>query len=170
MKKYLVVFLALCFAIVCAEDKKVEVKKEEVKKVEVVAPVLTQADWAKANDKAKALGDEGKFLESADAYLAVGEIAIKVKDGYEESRLGWSFNNAAYMIIKQHQKDRTGDLNKAKLYLEKGMDLDKVSEDCSRCLESNMGYVEFWLGTKRVVAPKAFTTPEIKKEVTPVKK
>ena len=154
MKKVFVMMMILCFT--CSVFA--QVAKEAVKPAEKV--VLTQADWVKANDEAKLLCSEAKYLEASDKYIAAGKIAKEVLDGYADVRWAWVLNNAAYMIILEHKKDNKVSLSKALEYLTEAKTIEKIDKDCVRCVESNLAYVEYF-NSKPV---------EVKKEVTVEKK
>lgn len=166
MKKivFAILVLFLLATIGITADKAVEVKADVKKEVVAEKKVLTESDWKSIRETATSLDNEGKFEEACTAYLQYIELGEQVKNDYSISRKGWGYNNAAYCIIKMHKQDRKVDLNRAKVLLDKGLELE-VGDECAKCMDSNMAYVNFWLGTKTEVKKEMkIVTPEAKKD------
>jgi len=99
-------------------------------------------NWREAKAAAEKLDNEGKFVEALQYYL---EYARQAEGLGDRELVAWGKNNAAYMIIKRHKLDGTVDLAPAKKLLEEAMAIDAASEDCKKCLEMNLEYVNLFL-------------------------
>ena len=157
MKKLFLVFLLFVVAMVFTSCT----KKEEAKSIDkdiVLQSILApkQVDWEISNMKAKKLDSEGLYLESAQQYLMTCSIARAIKDGYTDSRSAWALNNAAYMVIKYHKKFNTWDLSNAEKWLLEAGSIEKASEECIKCIESNMAYIR----DQKLKLPVKVVTPE----------
>lgn len=99
-------------------------------------------NWRAAKATAEKYDNEGKYVEALQYYL---EYARQAEGLNSPELVAWGKNNAAYMIIKRHKLDSSIDLAPAKKLLEEGMAIDKATEDCKKCLETNMEYVKLFL-------------------------
>ena len=99
-------------------------------------------NWRAAKDMAVKSDEEGKYVEALQYYL---EYTRQAEGLGSMELVAWGKNNAAYMIIKRHKQDSTVDLTPAKKFLEEGMAIDKATEDCKKCLATNMEYVNLFL-------------------------
>lgn len=164
MKKFLMVVVMLFVAsMFFGADKLVAPVKPVIAEVKVV---FTYEDW-RAVQREASLADEAlEYPKAVEGYLKYAKIGEAL--GRKDLK-AWGLNNAAFCIIKMHKNDKTVDLNKAKALLNEALAIadktDKAFEDIVRCLESNSGYVTYWLGVKpAVVAPVAVPVkPEVKK-------
>jgi hypothetical protein len=99
-------------------------------------------NWRAAKSMAEKYDNEGKFVEALQYYL---EYARQAEGLGNQELVAWGKNNAAYMIIKRHKLDSSVDLAPAKKLLEEGLAIDKATEDCKKCLATNMEYVNLFL-------------------------
>jgi len=160
MKKIILAILVLFLlvSIGITADKPAEVKKKVVQPV-VEKMVSPEDQYQSLKAEAWKLCKEEKFIEASKAFVEVSDLAVKT---FRPVRQGWMLNNAANMIIEAHKKDNTVDLKPALTYLEKAAVVENMDDGWLSKVESNMGYVKFWLG-------KAEIKKEIKK-VEPVTK
>lgn len=95
---------------------------------------------AKAN--AEKYDNEGKYVEALQNYLEY----VRQAEGLGNKELvAWGKNNAAYMIIKRHKTDSSVDLEPARKLIEEGQAIAEATEDCKKCLQTNLDYVTLFL-------------------------
>jgi hypothetical protein len=99
-------------------------------------------NWRAAKAAAEKLDNEGKYVEALQYYL---EYARQAEGLGSPELVAWGKNNAAYMIIKRHKQDSSIDLEPAKKLLEEGLAIGEATEDCKKCLETNMEYINLFL-------------------------
>ena len=99
-------------------------------------------NWREAKATAEKYDNEGKFVEALQYYL---EYTRQAEGLGNQELVAWGKNNAAYMIIKRHKLDATVDLAPAKKLLDEAMATGAASEECRKCLETNMEYVKLFL-------------------------
>jgi len=99
-------------------------------------------NWRAAKDMAVKSDEDGKYVEALQYYL---EYTRQAEGLGSMELVAWGKNNAAFMIIKRHKQDATVDLTPAKKLLEEGMTIDKATDDCKKCLATNMEYVNLFL-------------------------
>jgi len=99
-------------------------------------------NWREAKAAAEKFDTDGKYVEALQCYL---EYARQAEGLGNQELVAWGKNNAAYMIIKRHKLDATVDLAPAKKLLDDALAIGQASEDCKKCLEMNMEYVNLFL-------------------------
>jgi hypothetical protein len=99
-------------------------------------------NWRAAKSAAEKYDNEGKYVEALQYYL---EYARQAEGLGSPELVAWGKNDAAYMIIKRHKLDPSVDLAPAKRLLEEALAIDKVTEDCRKCLDMNMEYINLFL-------------------------
>ena len=177
MKKWIVLVLALGLVALGCEKKEavaetivgtqVTVVAPGVKVVEPIKEVVSMDAYILHRSAGKSLEAEGKFLEASDEFVKAADEASKLvgkmeyATGSPEQSQAWQLNSAGYMIILQHKKDKTGDLNRAKELLDKAIALKDIHLDCAAVIKSNQAYCTEWLSKKE--QPKPSPKPEIKK-------
>lgn len=99
---------------------------------------ISLANYQAAREKAEQYDREGDFTRALQYYLE----CIRQADGLKKKEAAaWARNNAAYMLIKQHWKDRDTDLRPAKHLLEEALAMEDISLECRQKLQSNLQYV-----------------------------
>jgi hypothetical protein len=99
-------------------------------------------NFRQAKADAEKYDNEGKYVEALQNYLEY----IRQADGLGNQELvAWGKNNAAFMIIKRHKLDSSVDLEPARKLLEEGQAVAQATEDCKKCLQTNMEYVTLFL-------------------------
>jgi hypothetical protein len=106
------------------------------------AKAVSWDNWLAAKSAAEKYDNEGKYVEALQYYL---EYARQAEGLGSPGLVAWGKNNAAYMIIKRHKQDSSVDLEPAKKLLEEGLAISEASENCKKCLETNMEYVNLFL-------------------------
>ncbi len=99
-------------------------------------------NWLAAKSTAEKYDAEGKYIEALQYYL---EYARQAEGLGSPELVAWGKNNAAYMIIKRHKLDPSVDLGPAKNLLEEALALGKATNDCKKCLDQNMEYINLFL-------------------------
>ena len=99
-------------------------------------------NWREARAAAEKYDNEGKLVEALQYYL---EYARQAEGLGSPELVAWGKNNAAYMIIKRHKLDATVDLAPAKKLLDEAMAIEAATEDCRKCLELNLEYINLFL-------------------------
>ncbi len=99
-------------------------------------------NWLAVKTKAEQYARDGKYVEALQCYFEYGRQAQGLG---RPDLVAWGKNNAGYMIIRRHMLDATVDLAPAKKLLEEAMDITQASEECRKCLEMNLGYVNQYL-------------------------
>jgi hypothetical protein len=99
-------------------------------------------NWRAAKAAAEKNDNEGKYVEALQYYL---EYARQAEGLGNQELVAWGKNNAAYMIIKRHKLDSSIDLAPAKKLLDEGLAIDAATEDCKKCLATNLEYVNLFL-------------------------
>jgi hypothetical protein len=99
-------------------------------------------NWLAAKATAEKYDNEGKYVEALQNYL---EYARQAEGLGSPKLVAWGKNNAAFMIIKRHKLDPTVDLAPAKKLLEEALATGQATEDCKKCLDLNMEYVNLFL-------------------------
>jgi hypothetical protein len=99
-------------------------------------------NWRAAKAAAENYDKEGKYVEALQYYL---EYARQAEGLGRPELVAWGKNNAAYMIIKRHKQDPSVDLEPAKKLLEEGRAIAEATDECKRCLETNLEYVNLFL-------------------------
>ena len=99
-------------------------------------------NWLAAKTKAEQYAKDAKYVEALQCYF---EYCRQAQGLGRPDLVAWGKNNAAYMIIRRHMLDDTVDLAPAKKLLEEAMDISQASEDCKKCLEMNLEYVNQYL-------------------------
>ncbi len=99
-------------------------------------------NWREAKATAEKFDNEGKLVEALQYYL---EYARQAEGLNSPELVAWGKNNAAYMIIKRHKLDATVDLAPAKKLVDEAMTIPTASEDCKKCLEMNLEYINLFL-------------------------
>jgi hypothetical protein len=109
------------------------------------AAPISWDNWKAAKESAVKADDEGRFKEAYEFYLEY----IRQAEGLNQPEIvAWGKNNAAFMLIKMHKQDASVDLAPAKKLLEEGMAIPEATADCKKALETNMAYVDMFLGKK----------------------
>ena len=103
---------------------------------------ITWDNWKAAKLAAEKADNDGKLVEALQYYL---EYARQAEGLGSPELVAWGKNNAAFMIIKRHKLDATVNLEPAKKLLEEALALGKATEDCKKCLDMNMEYVDLFL-------------------------
>jgi hypothetical protein len=98
-------------------------------------------NWKEARATAEKYDNEGKFVEALQYYL---EYARQAEGLNSPELVAWGKNNAAYMITKRHKLDATVDLAPARKLVEEAMTIEAASEDCKKCLELNLEYINLF--------------------------
>jgi hypothetical protein len=99
-------------------------------------------NWRAAKANAEKYDNEGKYVEALQNYL---EYARQAEGLGSPELVAWGKNNAAFMIIKRHKLDPTVDLAPAKKLIEEALATGQATEDCKKCLDLNMEYVNLFL-------------------------
>ncbi|HYA48529.1 MAG TPA: hypothetical protein VEG35_02415, partial [Burkholderiales bacterium] len=102
------------------------------------APAISWDNWRAAKAAAEKFDNEGKFAEAFKSYL---EYVRQAEGLGNQELVAWGKNDAAYMLIKSHKLDPSVDLAPAKKLLEEGLAIEAATEDCKKCLATNMEYV-----------------------------
>jgi len=136
MRKVLLVGFAVFFAVAAnaalAQEQSTEAQNKPI----------SWDNWREAKAAAEKYDNEGKFVEALQCYL---EYARQAEGLGSEELVAWGKNNAAYMIIKRHKLDATVDLAPAKKLVEEAMAIPTASDDCKKCLEMNLEYINLFL-------------------------
>ncbi len=107
-----------------------------------IQPVSWDA-WLAAKVAAEKCDADGDFVAALQYYL---EYVRQAQALNSPARVAWGKNNAAYMIIKMHQKDATVDLAPAEKLLEEGLAVAGATEDCRKVLAMNLEHVKLCRG------------------------
>jgi curli biogenesis system outer membrane secretion channel CsgG len=103
---------------------------------------VSYENWKAAKATAEKYDNEGKYVEALQYYL---EYARQAEGLGNQELVAWGKNNAAFMIIKRHKQDASVDLAPAKKLIEEGMAIATATEDCKKCLATNLEYVNLFL-------------------------
>lgn len=109
------------------------------------ATPISWDNWRAAKAAAEKADNEAKFKEAYEYYL---EYARQAEGLANRELVAWGKNNAAFMLIKMHKQDPATDLTPAKKLLEEGLAIPEATADCKTALETNLAYVEMFLGKK----------------------
>ena len=118
---------------------------QEPQNAGAVQPVSWDA-WLAAKTNAERCDTEGNLVAALQYYL---EYVRQARGLNSPVRVAWGLNNAAYMIIKMFRQDPTVDLAPAKRFLEEGLSIPEILEDCRKVLAQNLEYVRASLGSPR---------------------
>lgn len=106
------------------------------------AKAISWDNWREAKANAEKYDNEGKYVEALQNYLEY----VRQAEGLGNQELAaWGKNNAAFMIIKRHKLDASIDLEPARKLIEEGQAIAQATEDCKKCLQTNMEYVTLFL-------------------------
>jgi len=133
MKKIVRLVLALVFAAAA-----VPVLGQERPQAAPAVSAISFDNWLAVKTKAEQYTRDGKFVEALQCYF---EYTRQAQGLGRPDLVAWGKNNAAYMIVRRHMLDATVDLAPAKKLLEEAMDIAQASEECKKCLEMNLEYV-----------------------------
>ncbi|HEK85824.1 MAG: hypothetical protein ACPLZD_00185 [Candidatus Saccharicenans sp.] len=98
---------------------------------------ISAAKLQAAREKAEYYDQQGDYTRALQYYFE----CIRQADGLKKKEAAaWARNNAAYMLIKQHWKDPTTDLQPAKQLLEEALALEGISSECQQKIRSNLQY------------------------------
>lgn len=95
--------------------------------------------WLAAKASAEKCDAEGNLVGALQYYL---EYVRQARGLGSQVRIAWGLNNAAYMIIKMFRRDPAVDLAPARRFLEEGLALSGVTEDCRKVLAQNLECVK----------------------------
>ena len=130
----------LGLALVLAAAAGLALGQEQPKPAEGVTAISFD-NWLAAKTKAEQYDQDGKYVEALQYYF---EYCRQAQGLGRPDLVAWGKNNAAYMIIKRHKLDATVDLAPARKLLEEAMDISQASEECKKCLELNLEYVNLF--------------------------
>ncbi len=139
MKRSALLCLALLLCVIAGPGP---VRAQEQPAAAPNVSAISFDNWLAVKTKAEQYAKDGKYVEALQCYF---EYCRQAQWLGRPDLVAWGKNNAAYMIIKRHMLDATVDLAPARKLLEEAKGIAQASEECRKCLEMNLEYVNQYL-------------------------